>query len=1497
MTINPATPASSPHSGTDALGTQTRRTTRRELNVPLLVASVVVVVVLGGSAYLWRNHQVTALADSLLDRVDQLENEEKWGAAVGYLQQYLALKPDEDQIHVRAAKVFDHDLQSRRQRYQAAQLYYRAVGVSPQDATLRRRLAVLLFDSGQTTAAVVEAKKLLEVEDGDGGAGHIDATAQRIVALVAADESQSRDSAESWNQARNELEKANKAQPSDVDVARGLALIYRTRADKLGIPSDEAARLADQVIEKMVAAAPDRADSYVTRSQYRQMFALAGVRDDIEQALKLDPKDPKVLVTSGQYFLAAAPPEGDVARARELCQQLVDVAPTMEAGYLLLGRAQKALGSTEDAVATWELGRRRLAEFSNALNVELFETQLAARKLQPAQQVLKLLKEHADEVLVYESTDVRIRTRFTLARLEAQWLLANNEPGRVVPLLESAIATSGSLGSSARQNPELGRCRVLLAQAYAALESWDLAAAEYSELSSSSTAPWEIALLTGEAWKRAGDYDRAIAQYQRAAEHAKAPPQVWLGLGQAQLERQIRTPGAENRDWQPFLKTLSVAKQALPTSSAVRWLEVGYLLAQGNDADRNRAEALLRAGEKQHADEKEYWQRLIVAYERLNHPADADRALRKFVGLEQNAVETAVSRVNLMAMRKQFAEAEKILAQAIADSPMQLRKALLYRQMQLALEAGDLAVGRKRLAALLADDPTNLRILRRSAELAFDARDWKELARLDEPLRKAEGESGHAWRFYRAAHMLADPARRSPKDIAEAEQLVAAILKDRPRWAPATVLSGQIAEARGDTSHAIASYTSAIEAGDRRIATYERLIGLLYRLNRFAEAQQVLDEMGRGAFSSERLESLALAVAVQQDQRERAVELARESVAERPNDAMRHIWLAEMLQLNEKRPEAIATLQKAVQLAPQDVRPWNAVFMYHLRGRDAAKAEKTLTEMTKQVPLEPAQKAFVLAQGYELLGKRPEALTNYRQASELAPKDAAILSRLAALQLHDDVDAAEQTLRKIVAIAPDNVRARQALATLLALRDGDGAWDEAQELLRQATTDGTPLPADDRLRAVLLVRRGGDKQQRIAQHAEARMILEGRVNGNESPAAADRLLLAGVYESEARLLADRVKLKAARDQLWTLADVAEPSESHLGLCADFALRHSRDDGSDSLVPAGSEIRAQLLKDALTCVDKIEALQRKAQVYPTSRALALRVRLMQLQDRDKQIESFVEPLADERLESLAKDAEKDQWMLDVGNLYMSVALHEPAERWYRRLWPRVSRAYVPLVQCLASQGRFDEVVTVCDAAAKADTSSPRPVQVLASVLASGKPTADDLARAEPIIAQTLKANPSDAELWFSAAVLRTIHGRPEEAIELFEAVVKLSPKHLLALNNLATLLAEQPERRQDALRYVEQAIAVAGRKPALLDTQGTIHLMAGDLKAAVKCLEEAVNSEAVDPRYPFHLAAAYAKSGRLEDARSAFEKAKQTGLEEQVLTAGDLAFKSMLEKSL
>ena len=138
---------------------------------------------------------------------------------------------------------------------------------------------------------------------------------------------------------------------------------------------------------------------------------------------------------------------------------------------------------------------------------------------------------------------------------------------------------------------------------------------------------------------------------------------------------------------------------------------------------------------------------------------------------------------------------------------------------------------------------------------------------------------------------------------------------------------------------------------------------------------------------------------------------------------------------------------------------------------------------------------------------------------------------------------------------------------------------------------------------------------------------------------------------------------------------------------------------------------------------------------------------------------------------------------------------------------------------------------------------------------------------------------------------------EQAIDLFRRILKFAPKNTVALNNLATLLAERPNRHAEALEYIDRAMNIAGRNPTLLDTQGTILLNAGKYQEAVACLEEATAGGPADSRYYFHLALAYQQAGQNDHARDSLRLSRERGLDKAILTEGDRAQLAAWEQKL
>ena len=153
---------------------------------------------------------------------------------------------------------------------------------------------------------------------------------------------------------------------------------------------------------------------------------------------------------------------------------------------------------------------------------------------------------------------------------------------------------------------------------------------------------------------------------------------------------------------------------------------------------------------------------------------------------------------------------------------------------------------------------------------------------------------------------------------------------------------------------------------------------------------------------------------------------------------------------------------------------------------------------------------------------------------------------------------------------------------------------------------------------------------------------------------------------------------------------------------------------------------------------------------------------------------------------------------------------------------------------------------------------------------------------------------DAALLNSVATVRVAQKRTEEACALLRQIVESWPKDILALNNLATLLAEQRGKENEALEYIDQAIRIVGPQPGLLDTKGTALLLLGKPKEAAELLGLAAASRDADPRYFLHLAVAYERLGETGKAREAFARARHGDLAGYVLTETDRRLLTELE---
>jgi tetratricopeptide (TPR) repeat protein len=490
----------------------------------------------------------------------------------------------------------------------------------------------------------------------------------------------------------------------------------------------------------------------------------------------------------------------------------------------------------------------------------------------------------------------------------------------------------------------------------------------------------------------------------------------------------------------------------------------------------------------------------------------------------------------------------------------------------------------------------------------------------------------------------------------------------------------------------------------------------------------------------------------------------------------------------------------------------------------------------------------------------------------------------------------------VLRVDPTNVEAKQFLAAALAATGDESDWVKAELLLKgnPSSANGEQTFNDERLHAILLARKGKNQAERLANYEQAGKILKARLEEPDSAKSeydVDRMLLAGIYEQEARLKQDPALIEAAREALRPLVDRPNASADHVSFYIQLLMRHLAESKGKNLDAPATESRSVFADDARNRIDDLEKLIDKApgekrRDVPT----ALRVKLLTLEGRPDEGRKLIDQVTEQELSAAKDDPARAKVFLQAGNLCSAAGFHTSAEHWYRRLVEIAPKSYVLVAQSLLRQGKSKEAVQFC--LEKGNQTPPASLATVLAQILSSEPMDPEMDRmARPVIDAALDADRGNVELLMAVAVERVTRSDSEEAEKLFQRVIQLQPRNTLALNNLATLFAERPDRLEEARQYIERAITVAGRDPALLDTLGTILVRSGKYDEAVGALEEAVAGSASDPRYYFHLAAAYEGAGRDADAQRALQTATDFGLDQALLTTGDREMLASLKHEL
>lgn len=1522
-----------------------KRPAQRTLNVSFLVCSIVVMGAVALSAYGIRAWQVSRTAQVFLQRAEQHEQDSKWFEAADYINRYLQLAPNAGSERIHLANTFAKGANTYSQRQRAIDLLYRAIGagVAEEELALRKQVGEFLLQNGRYVEAADEADKVLALarKDSPEEAGGL-----RVRALALVRQYQTgalgREASGSVK-ILDPLAHAYKRNPDDLVLAELLARAYLD--EKLAIVEASSldkktrAKLADACMDELIRARPKDPLAYVVRFRYRTDLNVAestpnveGAKEDLEEALKLGPKNVTVLLAAAQFARVESErisrtggsrddANQQLQRAHDLYQRIVaeKLAPENPLPHLAQGEILVVLGKRIEAIAIWQAGLKTFPKSQGAFHTHLADLWLDMGKLDEAEASLKAILAEIDQLPPNTRREGRLLVERDQFLRQGIWHMKRDEPRQAVSLLQKVVLRQEQLGGDSQQST---RAWLLLGTALGSLGEWHESASAFDRAGLQQPKLAAAKTAASASWLAANRPDLAVDRAEQGV-GLDSSGKAWFILASACFQQQLIVP-ADERVWGRFETAMSNAFKRIDDGTlAEPWrvdlLQADYFLASTSESKateegRNKAVEVLRSAESKYPQVGSFWKAIPLIYQRLAQPADADRCLDILSALPKSETAASLIRARILSTRGQYELAEqtllKLQSKAGANDPIEIQREVI----NIKLAKRDFAGAHKLLEQMHRLFPQDLATLRRLADIDLEGRNLEQVAKWESAMQSIEGVGRVLGIYFKIRRLILQASSATDPLLTEAADEQVKLVNLRPSWAEAVALRGVIDQRRGRLDSAISAYEQAISLGEQRVSVFEQLIVLLERANRSADAEKYLSRLRSHVPLSQDLTVFESTVEIRRNQRGKAIEVARLGVERRPKDASARIWLGRMLLVNDQPAEAEKEFERAVEMEPEDVRSWNGLFSYYLRTGNQEKGRATLTRLAEKAKLSEAERSFVLAQGYELLGDQGLATSEYKNAAKLAPDNTAIWLRMAGYYLRNSPDEAQECLEKVLKIDRNSGVARRTLAALLAARGKDADWTRVDELLQAPSASQVASTQDNRLRAVLLTQRGGSSNFRLAAG-----ILEELIARPDNQVDADRLMLAQLYEKLSRISSDAVEgqnadgrtaeqyLTRCRDHYVSLCARPAPQPSHLVAFVEFLLRQDKQasgqhekinsearqwlDKFDQLlssVPQASPvsiaeyIRLRIAVEDFAGAAKWQAALEKSEpdALPT---ITLRARLMVRQGRTtEEVIAFVEPAAKRLLESVKDDKQRAAIFQGFGRLYASNEMLPSAESWYRKLYAQVPGAFEPLVGVLTQQGRTMEAVQICEEAAKAEDSS-RGAAVAVSVLASGKATAKEAQQAEMVITSALERFPKDLRLLFNVATLRVMQGRTDDAAKLFRLVVDVNPRHVLALNNLATLLSEQPGQRKEALRLIDRAIEITGSEAALFDTKGTILILDDQSSKAIEFLKAAVDGPDADPRYRFHLALAYKDVNEIEKARSELEQALEKNLDKQILT--------------
>lgn len=1201
--------------------------------------------------------------------------------------------------------------------------------------------------------------------------------------------------------------------------------------------------------------------------------------------------------------------------------------------FIKNGRMYLEAGDIPQAIATWKSGLQKFPE-SLKLNYSIATGLLSADpNSRETRASFKRLKDTVDSIskkqrqLVgsngsmqgWMQTERNLEAaKWQLGVIEATFMLRDENYAGAAEKLQVAMDTEAEVDTVAR---------VWVAEQLANLHSrngqWDTAASVLENAINLDPGNTNLRIKAARCWERAGNRFQASGQWQSigasdsislqaAALQSEFNYQMQLSSREQDLgylRNQIRAFRSDHWDEDTDLNRLGVSET--DSANAIVAALVCSIPTEGNDLyaylKSKEFAAKLAVMSDQLANNQHIQAFASQQLTALGRELEANRALSRLkdcIGSDSTLFKVTEARIDAI-KGDPLAAAELVAAQAKRDVQQEGKLLSMAAGYALSGNAVEKAYG---FLQMIPEKNQNLEILFNLAELSRNlsvdsplvkdskfANTPEDLSKhWEEKLKKQEGENGSYWKYLEAFRLSQELENNpellgsDPSKLTSLQDSVEQIIEKRPLWGIALSLRGrlealeaqQLADYPTDGNlksidslreQAVNSLRVGIASGDNGASTKDMLFTLLLSLNRLAEAEELLSRT-EASFDSNNDANVGIKIALANQQRDfkRGLSLAEKVVANAPDDFGSHLILAQSAiilarnSVNEQTREsnfekAAAEIQKAYDLTTKDEL---GVFSAELELALAKNDQVQLATLMKRIDdsmLSPLDKAALKYRGYEASGQYEMAL---RMLEEAFRYRKTAKNQLAQAKLYERLDRprnVQQALRKAIELDPKNDDLRYMLARSLTTNNLDQIdWEEIAQLL--SGSNGDTWKSKLRYAALLYNQKDAESKQEAAD-----VLRNLFMKDNEIGKDSGRVL--------ALVLQEQLKTDPPEDLEARESMSKEVRSVYTGLITDGEARPS------DLFHYASFLLNQWRPDDRGEIEDLIA-QMTASRSGTLMAIEIAIRLSRASSGKDSIPEAVRDWAEKA--SRGGFLKPKEVEMSAGLGLVSVGFQEEALPYMKRAYELDRNTLAQYVRTLMQLKRLDQAIELCVNQFN-ELGDYASANIMLEVFISQSKT---LTPSQHRLVQSVVLKHADKmDVLENAGTLYLQQEDFENAVPLFEKVLRIDPNRVRAMNNLAMALSEVPDRAEAGIPWIDRAIHLVGENPELLDTKGVVLLKAGRLEEAFDAFKKAYD-QTNDPRFQFHLIVARVAQNKIVEAKDLWSELNLDNLDLSALTISE-----------